>query len=169
MHINIYVRTYVGDPWLGTLLIPLKCNMEQSRAQGASLTMQSRSGEPITSFRGGHFFLSNMYPCPCGVEFDGEIYDYSENAFQAAKTNPWRSQAALTPCVLGTPWQSRSVMERALDAGVRAHPLRIQHNCGRRQEDSRFTCRACSSFARIAQTRTDSSFGFPESPYTEYL
>ena len=98
MHINIYVRTYVGDPWLGTLLIPLKCNMEQSRAQGASLTMQSRSGEPITSFRGGHFFLSNMYPCPCGVEFDGEIYDYSENAFQAAKTNPWRSQAALTPC-----------------------------------------------------------------------
>eukprot|EP00928_Gymnodinium_smaydae_P093186 TRINITY_DN77226_c0_g1_i1.p1 TRINITY_DN77226_c0_g1~~TRINITY_DN77226_c0_g1_i1.p1 ORF type:complete len:232 (+),score=23.05 TRINITY_DN77226_c0_g1_i1:147-842(+) len=47
---------------------------------------RERDLSPVLSFRGEHFFLSNMYRCPNAVEFEGELYNCSENAFQAAKT-----------------------------------------------------------------------------------
>lgn len=40
--------------------------------------------EPITSFRGPYFFLSNFFPC--AVRFDGDTYPSVEHAYQAAKT-----------------------------------------------------------------------------------
>jgi ribA/ribD-fused uncharacterized protein len=40
--------------------------------------------EPITTFRGQHFFLSNFYPAR--VDFEGLEYPTVEHAYQAAKT-----------------------------------------------------------------------------------
>lgn len=40
---------------------------------------------PINKFRGEFFFLSNFYPCQNGVEYEGDIYDTAEHAYQAAK------------------------------------------------------------------------------------
>lgn len=47
-----------------------------------ALEKESRNGA-ITSFRGDHYFLSNMYETP--VEFDGLTYTSSESAYQAQK------------------------------------------------------------------------------------
>ncbi|MEO2069577.1 MAG: NADAR family protein [Desulfurobacteriaceae bacterium] len=44
----------------------------------------------IIRFRGKYFFLSNFYPCK--VEYEGLVYPSVENAFQAAKTAPFRRQ-----------------------------------------------------------------------------
>lgn len=38
----------------------------------------------INEFFANYFFLSNFYKSP--VEYEGQMYDYSESAFQAAKT-----------------------------------------------------------------------------------
>jgi ribA/ribD-fused uncharacterized protein len=44
--------------------------------------------DKILKFRGKFAFLSNFYPCK--VEYEGLIYPSVENAFQAAKTAPFR-------------------------------------------------------------------------------
>lgn len=46
--------------------------------------------EVIREFRGKYSFLSNFYPCE--VEYEGLIYPSVENAFQAAKTAPFRRE-----------------------------------------------------------------------------
>jgi ribA/ribD-fused uncharacterized protein len=42
----------------------------------------------ILKFRGKYRFLSNFYPCE--VEYEGLVYPSVENAYQAAKTAPFR-------------------------------------------------------------------------------
>jgi ribA/ribD-fused uncharacterized protein len=46
--------------------------------------------EKILKFRGKYSFLSNFYPCR--VEYEGLVYPSVENAFQAAKTAPFRRE-----------------------------------------------------------------------------
>lgn len=51
------------------------------------------SMEKILKFRGKYSFLSNFYPCE--VEYEGLTYPSVENAYQAAKTNPYRRKKFL--------------------------------------------------------------------------
>ena len=56
---------------------------EPAGIQAPMHSQQTR--DPITVFREEHFFLSNMFRCRHGVEFEEDIYGSSEAAFQAAK------------------------------------------------------------------------------------
>lgn len=56
--------------------------------------------DPITSFRGDYWFLSNFYPVPPGtVELDGVFYASVEHAYQAAKTENQRERWEIRRCV----------------------------------------------------------------------
>ena len=44
----------------------------------------------VLQFREDYEFLSNFYPCPNGVEYEGVKYPTSENAYQASKTSSFR-------------------------------------------------------------------------------
>ena len=50
----------------------------------------------IGSFTGKYNYLSNFYPCE--VELDGEIYQSTEHAFQAAKTDNPDSRKKIRDC-----------------------------------------------------------------------
>ena len=49
----------------------------------------------ISGFTHDHFFLSNFFPCE--IEYEGEIYPSTENAFQAAKS-PFGFRARFQGC-----------------------------------------------------------------------
>lgn len=61
--------------------------------------------EPITTFRGQYFFLSNFYPVR--VHFEGLEYPTVEHAYQAAKTV--QAEERLTIQALRTPAEAKKM------------------------------------------------------------
>jgi len=59
--------------------------------------------EPIISFRGEHFFLSNFYPFP--FAWDGVTYPTLEHIYQAGKTADRSLRLAIS--LAGTPGQAK--------------------------------------------------------------
>jgi ribA/ribD-fused uncharacterized protein len=94
----------------------------------------------ILRFEGDNAFLSNFWPCPSGIEMDGELYSTVEHAFQAAKTRSYalrlHVRCAATPAeakrrgrklVLRTGWDGMRVLvmrelirKKFLDPALRA-------------------------------------------------
>lgn len=73
---------------------------------------------PINRFRGQYFFLSNFYPCPCGVEFEGDVYDTTEHAYQAAKIEDRAGRDSFT--------RGGSLGENPMDAKMKGKNVKMR-------------------------------------------